>query len=104
MYEYGISPNDVLKLTEFEDFDWFIQELDKKKQRVDIKNKLDMLEVLSVANGLSSKKGYESYKRYHRKMTNKFRSLGKKESFFDKIRNKNQPTLFDKLKEMKNGV
>ena len=63
-----------------------------------------MLEVLSVANGLSSKKGYDQYKRYHRKMLSKFKDLGKKENYFDTLRNKRKPTLFDKLKEMKNVV
>jgi uncharacterized secreted protein with C-terminal beta-propeller domain len=102
LYEYGINPSDAIQLAEFEDFNWFVNELEKRKQRVDIKNKLDMLEVMSIAKGLDSKKGFEQYKRYNRKMQNKYNDILKRKTFFDMLKGK--VTVFDKLKEGKNGV
>lgn len=85
---------------EYEEFDWFIKQIGKSYERKNIRKKLDMLEVLSVSQGLNSKKGLSQYKRYVGRLKNRHNRLfDTEETFWDKIKKTKNKTLFDRLKE-----
>lgn len=103
---YGIDPINALKLLEYEDIDWFIEEYSKQVYNKSVRDKIEMVDSIRLAiSSTQSKEGHQRYSKWrldtidsmHKKTKNKSGIFGRLRSK-EKIEASKPKGLFERLK------